>query len=115
MQGQQGEATRKGSATPGSTGPLLFLKRQNISSTCLYIPFNTTYLFSHDSWLPNQTNESKKSLLETFRKDTERRKQREFRDVLNFKGIFPPVSFPWSSSPGSPSLCLVFRPARGCH
>lgn len=53
---------RKRSETLRSTGPLIFLKLQNISSVCLYIPFNTTYLFSHDSWLPNQTNESKKSL-----------------------------------------------------
>ena len=102
MPRQQGESRRKKSETPRSTGPFVFLKSQNTSSVCLHVPLNTTYLFSHDSWLPDQTNESQKSLEETFMKATEKMKQREFRGVLSFKGNFPAASFLWGSSPPCP-------------
>lgn len=76
-----------------------------MSSVRLCVPLNTTYLFPHDSWLPDQTNESQKSLEETFVKATERRKPREYRGVLSFKGNFPSASFLWAPLPRVP--CLV--------
>lgn len=93
----------------------IFLKLQNTSSICLSIPLHTTYLFSHDSRLPDKTNESQKSLQETFRKARERREQREFRGVLSLKGSVLAASFLWGSSPGVPCPCLGTQLAWGCH
>lgn len=59
----------KGPKTPGSTSPLTFQISNHVFHWLIFP--TTTYLFSHDSWLPNQTNESHKPLEEHLQKQEE--------------------------------------------